>query len=762
MAQTDVERSATNAYISQEDFSGGMNLIADPQKMPANTVRRARNVDVRTGDLTKALGQRSYAQMEIGGKFYDRYFGDVLDASLWKSFATTAGSAFTINADQELEITGPTTPAWDESGVLSLRVTPINEDSYFEIGVKAPSTLGSNIKCVVQLATSNTALNQGTNIGIRFDDDNSIKATSAGSSLATIGTVVADATYRIRIEKTSTGYDFACLDLTNNTILTHSLVIATITTAFVKMNVFGGTWTFDDILYHEGFNGRTKRIASNGGTYFTREVVDNEIIVCAWGNIYKYTKNVGYDIVATGFDDTARFRFRVFNDELIGVNGTDNPFRYNGSTVADLGSGATKAPIANAVEVHLQTIFLLDGNSLFRNVVGNINSWDALQPTVDLDAWKGDVGVGLLVLDTNLYVIKSASVWVLTGTTNNSFRLRRLRNTRGCIAPDSIASDGQIAFWLGPDGIYKFDGVSTELVSYRVHPLFNFQEPCEFPKYVDSKFGGSFGIIHDFKYRLSLVEHGEGSMENNSEIVFDFIGNSGQGAFTQRNKRTVGTYISLVADKGTGELLYLQSEDGDPSLMQAEIGNGNFENAYGSVTRQDQTNKPFIGEVWSSYFIARGITRDLLDKTFNNATVGYQPRGSFVLGLRIFTRNRTKGHLEVFDTKRTDGHELGALVAVDVDDAFPLMDQFSEEKSDFLVYDEEKDGTRGSEVWWLLTQDDTVRTEAKIVWTAPGGTPAVVHEKGQVNYQDNLLQYPGNWEPFSVKRIAVRLIEDNQ
>lgn len=762
MAQTDVERSATNAYVNQEDFSGGMNLIADPQKMPKNTVRRARNVDVRTGDLIKALGQRAYAQMEIGGKFYDRYFGDTLDSSLWKSFVVTAGTSIIINADQELEITGPTTPAWDEAGVLSLNLTSINEDSYFEIGVTAPDTIGSNIKCVIQLSTSNTVLNQGTNIGIRFDDDASIKATSGGSSLATIGTVVAGRSYRLRIEKTSTGYDFACLDLTANTILTHSLVLATITTAFVKMNVFGGVWKFDDILYHEGFNGRDKRIVANGGTYFTREVVDNEIIVCAWGNIYKYTKNVGYDIVATGFDDSARFRFRVFNDTLIGVNGTDTPFRYNGSSVSDLGSGATKAPIASAVEVHLQTIFLLEGNSLFRNVVGNPNNWDALQPTVDLDAWNGDVGVGMLVLDANLYIIKTASVWVLTGTTNDLFRLRRLRNTRGCIAPDSIATDGQIAFWLGPDGIYKFDGVSTELVSYRIHPLFNFQESCEFPKYVDSVFKNARGIIHDFKYRLSLAEHGEGSMDNNSEVVFDFVGNSGQGAFTQRNKRTVGTYISLVADKGSGELLYLQSGDGDPSLMQAEVGNGNFANEYGSVTRQDQNKEAFIGEVWSQYFIARGSTRDLLDKTFNNATVGYQPRGSFRLGLRIFTRNRTKGHLEIFDTKRTDGHELGSLVAADVGDALSLMDQFSEEKTDFLVYDEEKDGTRGSEVWWLLTQDQTVRDEAKVVWTAPGGTPAEVYEKGQINYQDNLLEFPGNFEPFSVKRIAVRFIEDNQ
>jgi hypothetical protein len=598
-------------------------------------------------------------------------------------------------------------------------------------------------------------------VAILFNDDNDIEVLNGGSSIATIGTVVASTTYRIRIETTSTGYTFACANLSTNATLTHDLAATPTTTAFVKANVFGGTWKFDDLMYHEGFAGTTKRKKPNGGYLFTREVLQNEIVVCAWGNLYKYTKNVGYDKLASGYDDEARFRFRVFDDQLLGVNGVDKPFRYNGTTVSTLGSGINAAPVASAIEVHLQSVFLLEGNSIYRNTPGNLSSWDALAPTVDLDAWKGDTGVGFVLVDSNLYIVKTASVWVLTGTTNNNFRLRRLKSTRGCVAPDSIATDGQLAFWLGTDGVYKFDGIKTELVSYRVHPLFNTQVPCEFPKYLDTKFDEAQGVIYDFKYRLAVVEHGEGTVTNNSEIVYDFVGNGGRGAWTQRNKREVGGYISLEADKSSGELLYFQAKDGDPSLMQAEIGLGNFENEYTSVTLRDLNKDTFIGEAWSQYFIARGITRDILDKTYNNITVGYQPRGSMFLGLRLFTKNRTKGHLEVFKTTRTDGHQLGSLSTTLSADAYPMMDHFSEEKTDYLVYDEEKDGTRGPEVWWLLTQDQTVRDEAKIVWTASTGTPPVTYEEGQIDYRDDLLQYPGNFEPFAVKRIAVRFIEDN-
>lgn len=754
MAGSDVTRDATKPADGQIDFSGGMDWISDAAKSKPNSARLLVNVDIRNGNAEKARGQRPLGELEIGARYYDTFNSADLDTNFWSEY--TAGDGIVdVNSDFKLSITGRTSShAWDGTGVVSNTTVPTATLSYTEFLLTTPASVDSNTRFRIGLSGSAVALDTDSGVEVEFDESLNIIKREASSETDTTVNWVASTTYRIRLEKLGVGYKAYLVDLTNaehTAVTLFETSIAGNEVAYLEFQAYGGVWLIDDVVVHEGFGASEERLAPTGVHRFYKETATNETVVIAHGVLYTYTDAVGYTKIGDGFDTTARCRFRVFNDSLYIVNGVDDPKVYDSSTVQNVGSGGTAPPLADTIEVHLQSLFMLKENSLYRNVVGNPSSWDALSPLVDVDAWNGDIGKGMVKLGANLYIIKSSSVWELVGTQNNNFVLRRVLGSRGCVATDSIATNGQVAFWRGIDGVYRFDGVSTKLISFRIHAAFDSRYRSEYPTTLSSKADESVGVVHDFKYRISVVQYGESNLDyNNFEYIYDMLADGGKGGWFQRSNRECGMYTSWEGDGDNNELIYSPSDTSN-SLMVGEVDTGNYRSTYENISLVLKTDVDFPGRIVSRKYTGTGQSRSFLDKAWSDCIVMYEPKANIRIGFVSFTRYNTQGSLVVFDTTTSVDRNVLDGASLPLNGTELLANVYLEEKSKNIRLDSQMNKNKGSEFWFEIKQDADVRAATKDVEGLP--VDAIV--------KTGLLANIGNFQPFSIKRVIVRFTEEN-
>lgn len=109
---------------------------------------------------------------------------------------------------------------------------------------------------------------------------------------------------------------------------------------------------------------------------------------------------------------------------------------------------------------------------------------DGAEPTSGIAAWQtsgvtnnivvgsetsSDHIVALASNDRFLLIMKRYSTWVLTGNSVDSFTLRRLSATEGCIDPRAVAVINDSIYFLGPRGLMRYDGVELAQVSRAVN-----------------------------------------------------------------------------------------------------------------------------------------------------------------------------------------------------------------------------------------------------------------------------------------------------
>ena len=82
-----------------------------------------------------------------------------------------------------------------------------------------------------------------------------------------------------------------------------------------------------------------------------------------------------------------------------------------------------------------------------------------------------------------------------------------------------------------------------------------------------------------------------------------------------------------------------------------------------------------------------------------------------------------------------------------------MTDIFVEEKTNNIRIDAQRNKNQGTEVWWEITQDASVRT-AKVAADALL-TPV------PTSIFTGILSNPGNFEPFSIKKVVLRFTENN-
>ena len=202
-------------------------------------------------------------------------------------------------------------------------------------------------------------------------------------------------------------------------------------------------------------------------SYYYGDPVTNRKLIAVFkdGTMYYWDPDT-LAFVSTGKTDlntSAQVLFETCVSYMVGMNGVDTPFKYNGTTVSALANAPAtgKCPV-----LHYEKLFCIaDTDTIRWSDSFAPESWPAVN-TVDFDKGDGDELSALFSYRRALLVCKKRSIHKLTGSTLSDFQQFKVENRHGVSGPKAGIVFGLYFYYISEDGIFKFDGAeSVDLVT---------------------------------------------------------------------------------------------------------------------------------------------------------------------------------------------------------------------------------------------------------------------------------------------------------
>jgi len=173
-----------------------------------------------------------------------------------------------------------------------------------------------------------------------------------------------------------------------------------------------------------------------------------------------------------------RFKFVTYNNEILMVDGSTHPLRYNidaGSVTIMDGNPPRAKFILTQGDYVLMARTTDQPNTIFYSDVANSKSWP-VNNSIGIDSSKGEKITGMTNAIDGVKIYFENSVWklrfnILTPDLDGDQVVTPLFNGFGCIAPYSLVSFGDGDFFLARDGFRIALGGTSFIVSDKVLPI---------------------------------------------------------------------------------------------------------------------------------------------------------------------------------------------------------------------------------------------------------------------------------------------------
>jgi len=200
------------------------------------------------------------------------------------------------------------------------------------------------------------------------------------------------------------------------------------------------------------------------------------------GSIYKDAGQSGaWTTVTTGLvgDPDVHPRARTFANRTILVDKNNAPQVYDGTTWSALSGVPADIDGATVIEAHHGRLWLGaepgTGSRVRFSDLSDPTSW----PTnnfLDISINDGEDIQALMIVQNQLFVAKRTRLYVVLGDSPTTYGWFP-RTRPGVLAPDSVQIIDNVAYFLSDDGVYRFDGVRAQKVSWTLDPLFDTDAP---------------------------------------------------------------------------------------------------------------------------------------------------------------------------------------------------------------------------------------------------------------------------------------------
>ena len=212
---------------------------------------------------------------------------------------------------------------------------------------------------------------------------------------------------------------------------------------------------------------------------FTSSAGTSSLVVSDSQNFYSTQDCVNYTTIQTGWNANNIPDCEMVYSEIWCVNGTNTPFKWDGSSTVVLGGGGVaNVPAGEFIEFEKNIVWIAKTASalssvFFSNrtdpVTGAIVSpssstvWPAANE-IRVAQNDGDQVYGMKKYQGTIHVCKSNSIHVLRGDDEFDFSFFRTVDNAGCHNRTMVEFNGLMHF-LGRNGIYKYDGNNAVRIS---------------------------------------------------------------------------------------------------------------------------------------------------------------------------------------------------------------------------------------------------------------------------------------------------------
>lgn len=201
---------------------------------------------------------------------------------------------------------------------------------------------------------------------------------------------------------------------------------------------------------------------------------------------------------------------------------------------------------------------------------------------------RGSKIQALALMNETMYIFKTDSIWVLTGTTPSSFSIQEVHPTLGVAARRSVVNaEAGIIFLSSEFEFVSFGGnvESTKILSYDIGIGGDYTKDLV-PIINRDRMDQVCAIYHNHIYRCAFVENGE--VQNNMEYCFNTINET--DFFTRGNNVSCYFVWDRLPDKH--ELLTGRSDNG---YMMFQYRGLNWDNQASSPTMPIKIQTKFVG-----------------------------------------------------------------------------------------------------------------------------------------------------------------------
>lgn len=357
------------------------------------------------------------------------------------------------------------------------------------------------------------------------------------------------------------------------------------------------------------------------------------IIMNAGNTVYKWN-GAAWASLGTVATSNRRMHWAQFNDEAIGVNGTDIPVITDGTSYANLTGSPPQG--ATAVLSHRNRVWMLKGRTLYYSALGVKNDWTTANNagSIPVPTTKGGGGTAMFSLWDRIIICTTHNVFQVTGSGPSDFAVEPINVTYGHqLSPYGMLAAGNDIYYGSSKGAHALSvsygqsitgDVSYNYVSGKIEPTWQAINKTNFANMVG---------VHDSKRNVLIFLCSRSGANNNEAMVADYYHLDDEG------RPTWTMYANMPFASGA-EVTSLNNE--------TEVLFGGYD---GIVYRQTNDARDVNTNIDLQLQYVTDGRVPAMDKTWRYMTVFFNTTEAIVSGTVSFDFNTSiKSFQEVFKT----------------------------------------------------------------------------------------------------------------
>ncbi len=129
------------------------------------------------------------------------------------------------------------------------------------------------------------------------------------------------------------------------------------------------------------------------------------------------------------------------------------------------------SPAMSAITLHYERVWGINKNTVYYSAQGDPEEWNEENSDsgkIVITTADGDNFVAIENIFDDVVLFRKNSIFRINGSTTSAYQLKQILSPCGAAGSMCVANDGIHSFFIGKNGIYKFDGLRAELIEKNI------------------------------------------------------------------------------------------------------------------------------------------------------------------------------------------------------------------------------------------------------------------------------------------------------